>query len=302
LTKFSINHLTAMQNPLILMLVTVTIFFLMLALGSKLSVENILAFWRKPALVCRALLAVSLLVPLVFILLLKLFHLSPQVTIGLALLAAAPGAPLSTKRCLRRAELTQIAGGSLGYAASLQLTLAILAVFLTPFTLAIFAILFADISQKVAILDVARQVMLVQILPVSLGLFINKFAPTFAQKIAQPLTFMADSLFLALVILACIFGFPLLYKLWVLPLEAIAIMVVASLGIGHAFGTLDDDSRSTLAIFCVARNFGLALFIAILNHVEQQVMPTLVAYLILGAFVGVPYSIWNKRKLAGNPL
>lgn len=283
-----------MHNPLILMLVTVTIFFLMLALGSKLSVENILSFWRKPALVFRALLAVSLLVPLEVIVLMKFFHLPPEVTIGLALLAAAPGAPLSTKR-------SQIAGGSLGYAASLQLTLAILAVFVTPSTLAIFAILFADISQKVAILDVARQVMLVQILPVSLGLVINKFAPTFAQKIAQPLTLIADSLFLGLLILACIFGLPLLYKLWVLPLEAIAIMVIASLGIGHALGRFDDDSRSTLAIFCVARNFGLALFIAILNHVEQQVIPTLVAYLILGTCICVPYSIWNKRRLAENP-
>ncbi|WP_242058141.1 MULTISPECIES: bile acid:sodium symporter family protein [Nostoc] len=294
MTKPSINHLTAMHNPLILMLVTVTIFFLMLALGSKLSVENILSFWRKPALVLRALLAVSLLVPLEVIVLMKFFHLPPEVTIGLALLAAAPGAPLSTKRA-------QIAGGSLVYAASLQLTLAILAVFVTPSTLAIFGILFADISQKVAILDVARQVMMVQILPVSLGLFINKFAPTFAQRIAQPLTLIADSLFFGLVILACIFGLPLLYKLWVLPLEAIAIMVIASLGIGHALGRLDHDTRSTLAIFCVARNFGLALFIAILNHVEQQVIPTLVAYLILGTCIGVPYSIWNQRRLAENP-
>ncbi|MDB9441521.1 sodium dependent transporter [Sphaerospermopsis kisseleviana CS-549] len=276
------------------MLVTVTIFFLMLALGSKLSVENILCFWRKPALVLRALLAVLLLVPLEVIVLMKFFHLPPEVTIGLALLAAAPGAPLSTKRA-------QIAGGNLGYAASLQLTLVILAVFVTPSTLAIFAILFADISQKVAILDVARQVMMVQILPVSLGLFINKFAPTFAQRIAQPLTLIADSLFFGLVILACIFGLPLLYKLWVLPLGAISIMVIASLGIGHALGRFDHYTRSTLAIFCVARNFGLALFIAILNDVEQQVIPTLVAYLILGTCIGVPYSIWNKRRLAENP-
>ncbi|BAZ83707.1 bile acid:sodium symporter family protein [Sphaerospermopsis kisseleviana] len=283
-----------MHNPLILMLVTVTIFFLMLALGSKLSVENILCFWRKPALVLRALLAVLLLVPLEVIVLMKFFHLPPEVTIGLALLAAAPGAPLSTKRA-------QIAGGNLGYAASLQLTLVILAVFVTPSTLAIFAILFADISQKVAILDVARQVMMVQILPVSLGLFINKFAPTFAQRIAQPLTLIADSLFFGLVILACIFGLPLLYKLWVLPLGAISIMVIASLGIGHALGRFDHYTRSTLAIFCVARNFGLALFIAILNDVEQQVIPTLVAYLILGTCIGVPYSIWNKRRLAENP-
>ncbi|MBD2509732.1 sodium dependent transporter [Nostoc muscorum FACHB-395] len=281
-----------MDHPLLLILVKITIFSLMLAIGSNLSFEKMLSFWRKPALVFRALLAVIVLVPLVVIFLLKLFKLPPEVMIGLALLAASPGAPLSTKR-------TQRAGGSLSYAASLQLTLAILAVFVTPLTLAIFAALFESISQKVAILEVARQVITVQILPVSLGLLIQKFAPTFAEKIAKPLIFIANGVFSILVILVCILGLPLFSRVWQLPLVAIAIMVIASLGIGHVLGRLDDDMRSILAIFCIARNFGLALFIAILNHIQQQVIPTLVAYVILGAFVGVPYSIWNKRRLAG---
>jgi BASS family bile acid:Na+ symporter len=76
---------------------------------------------------------------------------------------------------------------------------------------------------------------------------------------------------------------------------------MSSLGIGHTLGRFDDDTRSALAIFCIARNLGLALFIAILNHVEESVMPTLVAYVILGALIAVPYSIWNQRPLAGLP-
>lgn len=182
--------------------------------------------------------------------------------IGLAILAASPGAPLTTKR-------SQQAGGSFHYSASLQLTLAILAVFVTPITL--------------AILEVARQVIMVQLLPVSLGILMQKFTATFTQEIAKLLTFIANSLFLALVVLVCILGLPMFSKVGELPLVAIAIMVIASLGIGHALGRFDDDTRSTLAIFCIARNFGLALFIAILNHVQQQVIPTLLAYLILGA-------------------
>ncbi|WP_341530365.1 sodium dependent transporter [Nostoc sp. UHCC 0302] len=285
-----------MHHPLLLILVKVTIFSLMLAIGSNVSFEKMLSFWRKPALVFRALLAVVVLVPLVVILLLKLLNLPPEVMIGLTLLAASPGAPLTTKR-------SQKAGGGFQYSASLQLTLAILAVFFTPLTLEIFATLFENISQKVTILEVARQVMIVQLLPVSLGILMQKFAPKFAQKIAQPLTFIADNLFLVMVVLVCILGLPLFSRVWQLPLVAIAIMVIASLGIGHTLGRLDDDMRATLAIFCIARNFGLALFIAILNHVQQQVIPTLVAYLILGAFIGVPYSIWNKRRFAKtNPL
>jgi len=43
------------------------------------------------------------------------------------------------------------------------------------------------------------------------------------------------------------------------------------------------------------------LFIAILNNVQQKVIPTLIAYVILGAVLGSLYSIWNKHKLEQQP-
>jgi BASS family bile acid:Na+ symporter len=263
-----------MHAHLLVILVKITIFSLMLAIGLNLSFEKMLSLWRNPALLFRAILAVVVLVPLVVVLLLKLFNLPSEVMIGLALLAASPGAPLTTKRA-------QLAGARFRYSASLQLTLALLAVLIAPLTLAIFSTLFERLSNKVTILEVAKQVTMVQFFPVTLGLLIQKFGTNFAEKIAQPLIFMANSLFLVLVVLACIVGLPLMFKVWGLPLVAIALMVIISLGIGHALGGPDDDKRSILAISCIARNVGLALFIAILNEVQQQVIPTLVAYLTL---------------------
>ncbi|MEA5508527.1 sodium dependent transporter [Crocosphaera sp. UHCC 0190] len=280
-----------MNHPLLVIIVKVTIFSLMLAMGINLSLEKMLSLWRKPALLFRALLAVVVLVPLVVVALLKLFNLPLGVTIGLVLLAASPGAPLTTKR-------SQMAGARFRNSASLQLTLALLAVVITPLTLGIFAILFDNIPDKVTMLNVAKQVSIAQFLPISLGLLLQKFGAKYAVAIAQPLTFIANSLFLVLIILACIVGIPLLSKLWGLPLMAIAIMVIVSLGIGHALGGPDDDKRSILAISCIARNVGLALFIAILNGLEKQVMPTVVVYLMVGAVFGVLYSIYHKRKLA----
>jgi BASS family bile acid:Na+ symporter len=78
----------------------------------------------------------------------------------------------------------------------------------------------------------------------------------------------------------------------------IAILVIISLAIGHFLGGPDNDKRSVLAISCIARNVGLALFIAVLNNIQEKVVPTLVAYLIIGSGLGVLYSIWNKRQLA----
>ena len=283
-----------MHHPLLLIFIKVTIFSLMLAIGLNLSFEQMLSFWRRPALLFRALLAVVVLVPLVVIILIKLFNLPPGVIIGLVLLAASPGAPLTTMRA-------QMAGARFPYSASLQLTLALLAVFITPITLAIFAILFKEIPERTTILEVAKQVTVAQFLPVTIGLLLQKYGAKYVDAIAKFLTFMSNGLFFVLAILLCVLGFPLLLKVWGLPMIAIAIMVITSLGIGHTLGGPDDHNRSILAISCIARNVGLALFIAILNNVQQQVIPTLIAYLILGAILGIPYSIWNKRKLATLP-
>jgi len=279
-----------MNHLFLIILVKVTIFALMLSTGVNLSLEKMLSFWQKPAALFRALFAVVVLVPLVAVILLKLFHLPSEVMIGLAFLAASPGAPLTTKR-------SQMTGARFRYAASLQLTLALLSVIITPVTLSIFAVVFQGIPDRVKILEVAQQVTLVQFVPVSLGLLLQKFGTKYAGAIARPLTLISNSLFLVLIILASIVGIPLMFKVWGLPLVAIAIMVIISLGIGHFLGGSDGDTRSILAISCIARNVGLALFIGVLNDIQQQIIPTLIAYLILGSIFGILYSIWYKRKL-----
>ena len=279
------------MNPLFLqILVKATIFSLMLSTGVNLSLEKMLSFWQKPALLFRALFAVVVLVPLVVFILLKWFYLPPEVMIGLVLLAASPGAPLTTKR-------SQMAGARFRYSASLQLTLALLSVLITPITLSIFAVFFQGIPDRVKILDIAQQVMIVQFLPVILGLLLQKYGSKYAEVIARPLTIISNSLFLMLIILASIVAVPLMFKIWGLPLVVIAIMVIISLGIGHFLGGSDEDTRSILAISCIARNVGLALFIAVLNDIQKQVIPTLIAYLVLGSVFGILYSIWYKRKL-----
>jgi BASS family bile acid:Na+ symporter len=79
------------------------------------------------------------------------------------------------------------------------------------------------------------------------------------------------------------------------PIIAIVIMVLVSLAIGHLLGGPARDQRSTLAIASIARNVGLALFIASLSEAGHRFIPTLVAYMILGAIVAIPYAVWNKR-------
>ncbi|MFC1835590.1 hypothetical protein ACFL2Q_12780 [Thermodesulfobacteriota bacterium] len=104
---------------------------LMLAIGVNHSFGRLTSLWRRPELLLRSLFGVIVLVPIFVGLLLWIFELRPAVATGLAVLAASPGAPLTTKR-------SRMAGGDPTYSASLQLTPALPAVLVTPLILAMF--------------------------------------------------------------------------------------------------------------------------------------------------------------------
>ncbi len=74
-------------------------------------------------------------------------------------------------------------------------------------------------------------------------------------------------------------------------------MVMVSLAIGHLLGGPRRDQRSALATACIARNIGLALFIAELSYYGQHLVPTILTYMILGGLLAIPYAVWSKRQL-----
>jgi bile acid:Na+ symporter, BASS family len=284
-----------MDNVVILGFVTLTIFSLMFAVGLDHSFEQLTFLWTRPALLLRSLLAVIILPPVVVGVLLRLFDLPPAVATGLAVLAAAPGAPLMIKRA-------EMAGGASSYAASLQLTLALLAVVVTPLVLTIFGGFFELATERVTPFEVARQVGQVTFLPVIIGLLIQRFGPGITACIAKPVRVIANVLFIVLfllVIVLLVVAPALRAMLWLggLPTAVIIIMVGASLAIGHLLSGPPHEQRSVLAIASIARNVGLALFIANLSDYGQLFIPTLLTYMLLGALLAVPYTVWSKRQM-----
>lgn len=284
-----------MDNPFLLTFVTVTIFSLMLAMGVSHSFQQLTSLWRQPVLLLRSLLAVIVLVPAVVGLLLWVFELPLAVATGLAVLAATPGAPLTYKR-------SQMAGGDPTYTASLQLTLALLAVVITPLILVIFCALFELGAGRVSHFEVARQVAEVTFLPVITGLLIQHFAPRLADVIGKPVRMLANILFIVLFLVVIVLlvlspDLRMTLNLGGLPTVTIIIMAGSSLAIGHLLGGPSREQRSVLAIASIARNVGLALFIAGLSDYGQNFIPTLLTYMILGALLAVPYSVWSKRQM-----
>lgn len=284
-----------MDNVIILSFVTLTIFSLMFAIGLNHSFEQLTFLWSRPALLMRSLLAVIILVPVAVGLLLRLFDLPPAVATGLAVLAAAPGAPLMIKRA-------EMAGGASIYAASLQLTLALLAVVVTPLVLAILGSFFELSIEGVTPFEIARQVGQVTFLPVIIGLIIRHILPGIAGRIAGPVRVIANVSFIFLFFLVAVLlvvAPDLRAMLWLggRPTAAIVIMVGASLAIGHLLGRPPQEERSVLAVASIARNVGLALFVANLSDYGHLFVPTVLTYMLLGTLLAVPYSVWSKRQI-----
>lgn len=276
--------------------VSLTIFTLMLTIGVNHSFEQLTSLWHRRAVLLRALLAVLVLVPAVVFALLLVFDLSLEVATGLALLAAAPGAPLTTQR-------SQMVTADIDYITSLQLILALLAILVTPLILGAFYAVFELTTERVSPGHVAWQVGRITFLPVIVGLILRRFAPKLVEVIGKPLTMLANVLFLLLVvaliiILAITPDLRAQLLLGWSAIAAIVIMAVTAVIIGHVLGGPPADQRAGLAIASLARNIGLAVFIAGLSGGEARIFPTLLAYIILGTAVQIFYSVWIKRKVA----
>ncbi len=279
---------------ILLAFTSLTVFALMLTIGVNQSLEQLTSLWHQREVLLRSYLAVIVLVPAVVVVLLWVFDLPPAVATGLAVLAAAPGAPLTTKR-------SQLAKADITYITSLQLTLALLAVVVTPLTLAIFYALFELTIERVTPLEVASQIARVAFLPVIIGLLLQRFAPRLVAVIGKPLNVLANILFLLLVValIVVLAMVPELRAKLLLggpAIVAILIMAAAALIIGHLLGGPHREQRAGLAVASIARNIGLALFIVGLSD-AQQVIPTLVAYMLLGSAAAIPYSVWIKRQM-----
>ncbi|WP_204141208.1 DUF202 domain-containing protein [Halomicronema sp. CCY15110] len=290
----TLGEVFTLDSQVLQTLAALTIFLLMLTLGVQTELSDMVQLWRQPQLLVRALFAALILFPIgasvIGYVLLQGTAAALPVGLGLVVLASAPGAPLLTTRA-------SMAGGNVAIATSLQATLAALAVVMTPLTLLIFTAMFANVEASSDFLIIAKQVLTVQFLPLGLGLAVRRFGGTAAANIGDLLTTVANTLFIVLVVF-------LLGLSWVLlptvPWRGFAVIppvVLWGLACGHLLGGPDLGNRSSIATGVIARNAGLAIFLLAANGAPQSI-PTIIAYMVVGAITALPYNIWIKRQQA----
>jgi len=146
--------------------------------------------------------------------------------------------------------------------------------------------------------SVAKQVLIAQLLPLTLGMTLRRFRRPMAERIEPRLARIGN--LLIIVLLAAV-----LIDVWEVTMDAgvrvwpsIALITVGALALGHWLGGPEPATRTAVAITSALRNAGLALLVATLNSAPPAVTGTVLAYVLVSALLVVPYIMWRRRAVA----
>jgi predicted Na+-dependent transporter len=108
-----------------LLVLNLFIVIVMFSIGLRVSSGELLDILRKRALFVRTLLANCALIPAIGFLLVRIFPLTPDASVGILLLAAIPGTPIAL-------QFTRQAKTRLAFAAAMTFVLSLVSIAMTP--------------------------------------------------------------------------------------------------------------------------------------------------------------------------
>lgn len=273
--------------------VAVTVFTVMFAVGLGIVLAELKWIWQRPEPMVRGLFSVLIAVPVLALAIARLLELPRAAEIGLVLMAIAPGAPVALRRSLA-------AGGHRAFAPSLQISVVVLAVISMPLSIVLLNPLYSG-HASISPLDVARQVFVVQLLPLGLGIAVRKFGAALAARLEPRLRQIAMALLVVAVVLVLIDVWETTVTAGWRSLAAVVLTIAGALLVGHLLGGPEPAMRTAVAITSAARNPGLALLVATVNDAAPPVVATILAYLVISVFALIPYVYWRRRVEGRTP-
>lgn len=249
----------------------------MLAMGLRVRFQAVTASTSPLRCVLLAILANYVLVPAVTLLLLYLFQANPMVSTGFIVLAVCPGAPVAP-------PITVIARGNVAWAVGIMVILAGLSAPLSPVLLSVLLTwLNPDSELHIDYLAITRALLVAQMLPLAVGMAVHHWLPRITDRIASPLSTLANLFLLLLVGVILATQYESLATIRLRGWFGMGLLFLASLGIGWLGGGPDTGTRKALAVTTASRNVAVALIIVTRDFANTPAVTAVVAY----AFVSI---------------
>jgi bile acid:Na+ symporter, BASS family len=272
---------------LLSLLAAATVFSVMASVGLGISLGELHVARREPGLLLRAWLTTVVAVPCLAVLVTRTLQLPRWEEIGVVLMAISPGAPMALRNALG-------AGGHQGFAASLQIAVALLSVLSMPLSVAALDRLYAG-SASIAPWDVAKQVFFAQLVPLGIGIATRRAAPALAVALARVTARAGNVLLALLAVVAGIEAWGALTTAGPRLAAAVAMTTAGALLAGHLLGGPDPATRTAVATTAAMRNAGLALLAATLNAGPPRIRATVLAYIASSLPIVLVYLGWRRR-------
>ena len=285
------NFLSAVFLPLAL-------FFIMMGMGLGLKIVDFKRVLVEPKGVILGLVAQLIVLPLVGFVLASIFPLTPELAVGVIILAACPGGATSN-------VISYLVRGNVALSITLTAISSLVTIISIPLVinLGMQMIMGADTTLQLPILTTITQIAVITLLPISLGMFINKSQPRLAAKLENIVKWLS-LFFLGLII----FGLLLKERANLLPFFLQVGGVTLSLNLitmflGYAIATfakLDDKSRKTITVEVGIQNGTLAITIAstLLNTPSMAIPAAIYSLLMFLTSAGFAFLVRNRKVIS----
>lgn len=259
-----------------------------LTLGAGLQVDRVhlAAVLKNVGLLGRALLANFIIVPILGVILARLFRLPEHIATGYLLMAIAPGVPFILAGARKK-------GGRLGLAVELAIVLPLLSIVTVPLTAA--WVLPPGAEARLPVGQFMITLVLFQLLPLLIGIAVGTRWPESASRLARPLQIV---FFGAVIVLLGLLGPRLVHDIAFIygsnGMWAMLCLVLLSMATGWLLGGPAREDRRILGIGTLLRNVGLAAVISTASF-GSGVEATVLTYLVIQIVVSTLFSVYFTR-------
>ena len=270
----------------------VSLGIIMFGLGLSLTIDDFKRVAEYPKAIVVALMCQMILLPVICFFLVKAFMLDSALAVGMMLLAASPGGATSNL-------FSHLAKGDVALNISLTAINSVLSIFVLPFIVNLSLDHFMDSGQYVPLQFMkVIEVFAIMLLPVSIGMLVNKLLPGFSVKINKAVK-IASALVLVIIIVAIVIKekevLSTNFKELGLPLLVFNLL---SILLGYFIPRLlSIEKRQSISISMEIgiHNGTLAIYVAlsVLHNSAMSIPPAI--YSILMFFTAAMFGYWVNR-------
>ena len=233
--------------------------FIMFALGLGLTGADFLRVLKQPKDFLVGAISQIILLPIIAFILIKIWPISPELAIGVMIIAAAPGGVTSN-------ILTSFAKGDVALSISLTAIISLLSVITVPFII-ITSLNLLDLNnvQNISLTNMALSMFLIVTLPVILGMIIKKILSNFALSF-EPIAKKISIFLFVLVLIGAILAernnvIAYFAQAGLITLVLNVVMMIVAFYVAQLLGS-GVAQKKCIAIECGLQNGTLAIFVA----------------------------------------